>query len=391
MLSVATRLMPANGFHIGSLSPCLRRQALRSFSELSSGSGLPLSPNHDIYVSLSSDPYFNLTFEDWLFRHSNPSKPQLLIYRDAPCVVIGRNQNPWTEVNFSVLRARGVPFLRRRSGGGTVYHDMGNTNFSIHLPRSSFDRHSTGELVLRAVRSLGIDARLNERNDVCVGTDKMRSAYKIVSQRAYHHGTMLISTELETLGDVLRPEQGNIVTKGVGSVRSPVCNLQRFDPSLTHEVFTAAVITKFQEEYGVSQKPFIVHESESIKSNDYIGSGMAELATWDWLFGQTPEFTRILDQTFSWGIVHLQIRSKHGIIQDFSARISDTCLQNADLDAFCNFTRSLYQGCKYGFIDDLGDIQRSRTDLNKPEHIGAEWFMHVREVHSWLQSTLNIR
>lgn len=125
-----------------------------------------------------------------LFRHKNPEEPLLLIYRDEPCVIIGRNQNPWKEVNFQALHARpGVPFIRRRSGGGTVYHvcslvgsplrrfskfqDMGNTNFSIHLPRHSFDRHVTAQIVLRAVRSLGIDARVNDRNDICVGEEKI--------------------------------------------------------------------------------------------------------------------------------------------------------------------------------------------------------------------------
>ena len=119
----------------------------------------------------------------------------LLLYRDDPCVVIGRNQNPWKEVNFPALQRADIPFIRRRSGGGTVYHvcsfstilsmqtltcfvqDSGNTNFSIHLPRSQFDRNSTGQVVLRAVRALGIDARLNDRNDLCVGPYKISDFY----------------------------------------------------------------------------------------------------------------------------------------------------------------------------------------------------------------------
>jgi len=126
-----------------------------------------------------------------LFRHSSASSPLLLIYRDSPCVVIGRHQNPWTEINFATLRAAELPFIRRWSGGGAVYHvafllfpiavadlvheiqDLGNTNFSIHLPRSSFNRQITGELILRAVCSLGINAHRNERNDILVGPDKM--------------------------------------------------------------------------------------------------------------------------------------------------------------------------------------------------------------------------
>ena len=114
-----------------------------------------------------------------------------MLYRDDPCVVIGRNQNPWKEVNLQAAEAAGIPFIRRRSGGGTVYHvcmsytvlratlnpsslqDLGNTNFSIHLPRSAFDRNETGQVVLRAVRSLGVDAVLNDRNDICVGKEKI--------------------------------------------------------------------------------------------------------------------------------------------------------------------------------------------------------------------------
>lgn len=95
------------------LATMLRRLGLRSFS------ALPVEAQQSVYISQSSDPYFNLSLEDWLFRHKAPDDPLLLIYRDAPCVVIGRNQNPWKEVNLAALD---VPFIRRHSGGGTVYH-----------------------------------------------------------------------------------------------------------------------------------------------------------------------------------------------------------------------------------------------------------------------------
>ncbi|CAK5280025.1 unnamed protein product [Mycena citricolor] len=274
-----------------------------------------------IYVSESSDPYFNLTFEDWLFRRSPPEKPLLFLYRNNPCVVIGRNQNPWKEVNFRALRAAGnVSFLRRRSGGGTVYHDLGNTNFSIHLPRRAFDRQTTGALILRAVTTLDIPGvRLNDRNDICVADDKVSgSAYKITTGRAYHHGTMLISTRLDTLGDLLRVEgKETMQTNGVASVRSPVCNIRQTQPDVTHSAFVDAVVSQFQQEYDIDDKPLTVDESWDVDS-EFMSSGIDELQGWDWLYGQTPFFTYTLEREFAWGTLRAEVSSKHGMIMSCS-------------------------------------------------------------------------
>jgi len=234
-----TRLKPQSARLeiIQSLAPHFRRkqsfQALSTVSPNLESKGFNeyLTPEHAIYLSTSTDPLFNLTLEDWyvslkllvllgflevhlrfartlfgifatsrLFRNASASSPLLLIYRDSPCVVIGRNQNPWTEVNFPALRTVGTTFVRRRSGGGTVYHvcaspdlpcylssfglftpqDLGNTNFSIHLPQSSFDRRATGNVILGAVRSLGIDAQLNDRNDICIGPYKISNSSRFI-------------------------------------------------------------------------------------------------------------------------------------------------------------------------------------------------------------------
>ncbi|KAG6856989.1 hypothetical protein H0H87_011083 [Tephrocybe sp. NHM501043] len=326
-----------------------------------------------------------------LFRHKTPEEPLLLIYRDDPCVIVGRNQNPWKEVNFKALRDRPeIPFIRRRSGGGTVYHDLGNTNFSIHLPREKFDRHVTAQIVLRAVRSLGIDALVNDRNDICVGEEKMSSvifslylrlfqnryvsgsAYKIVNKRAYHHGTMLISTKLDTLGDLLRtnkvakflhhPErasnkaQDTMVTKGVASVRSPVCNLRQFSPDITHDSFTNAVVDEFRKEYNISTPVQIVNETDDLKRIDYIRKGMDELPSWDWAYGQTPEFTYTVQRAFEWGNITAEIRSKHGIINQCNFNVTELSLNEVDRQAVVDLGR-LLEGQQYGYLEGLSDIQ----------------------------------
>ncbi|KAJ7887613.1 Lipoyltransferase and lipoate-protein ligase [Mycena olivaceomarginata] len=240
-----------------------------------------------------------------LFRHSPPEKPLLFLYRNTPCVVIGRNQNPWKEANMQALRTRDVPLVRRRSGGGTVYHDLGNTNFSIHLARRAFDRRVTSQLALRAVLALGVPrARLNDRNDICVGDDKMNpgstspgSAYKIVSARAYHHGTMLISTRLDALGDLLRVDKPTMVTAGVASVRSPV-------PHVEHDVFVNAVVDETDDPVCT-----LLHAPATA-----LIPPQTQYQSWDWLYGQTPEFTYTIEQEFAWGSVTAQLRAKHGLI-----------------------------------------------------------------------------
>ncbi|KAF9478650.1 Lipoyltransferase and lipoate-protein ligase [Pholiota conissans] len=338
-----------------------------------------LHPNHDIYVSTSTDPYFNLSFEDWLFRHSPESKPLLLIYRDSPCVVIGRNQNPWTEVNFAALSAANVPFLRRRSGGGAVYHDLGNTNFSIHLPRASFDRHATGRLVLRAIQSLGIDAHLNDRNDICVGPDKMRSAYKLVNKRGYHHGTMLLTTKLDDLGDFLRTQTINMVTEGVASVRSPVCNLKKYSVNATHDNFTNAVTAEFRKEYGVTSDPCIVTDSEG-SNIEYIRRGMQELDTWDWSFGQTPKFIHTLNKSFTWGDVMVEIRSKHGLVLDVVLSGTDVRMTAPCFEKLVQDCRVKYTGRRYGLFREV----LSSADPNTPR--AFEDSQPLRDIDSWLQT-----
>ncbi|KAH9961406.1 hypothetical protein BJV74DRAFT_787701 [Russula compacta] len=339
MLPTLTRLIQRGGHRHFSISQPSSRTAKNS-----------------IYVSQSNDPYFNLSFEDWLFKEKLTQEPLLLIYRDEPCVVIGRNQNPWKEVNFPALRRANIPFIRRRSGGGTVYHDMGNTNFSIHLPRSSFNRHVTAQLVLRAVRSLDIDAWLNDRNDICVGPYKMRlsnihvsgSAYKIAKDRAYHHGTMLISSQLSTLGDVLRVSKGSMVTRGVASVRSPVKNLQEPSPTVTHDKFVGAMVQAFREEYHIEEPVRPMSQAEDATDIPYIRDSMTQLPGWDWAFGQTPEFTYSISRSFRWGSMMAEIRSKHGVILSCSLTAEDS----SDLRFLEKLGRRL-EGQRYGFLDEV--------------------------------------
>ncbi|RKP24696.1 hypothetical protein SYNPS1DRAFT_5036, partial [Syncephalis pseudoplumigaleata] len=215
------------------------------------------------YLSQVNDPWTNLAIEEWLFRHTDPAAYILFMYRNDPCVVFGRNQNPWAECNLRAMTAAGAKIVRRQSGGGAVYHDMGNTNYSVIMPRASFKWQTYAEMVARALNQLDIPAAVNERHDITVYkrkisfsllrgclTSTMRdyvsgSAFKLISQRAYHHGTMLIDTDLDGLGYFLRTDKTRLDTAGTPSVRSPVTNLRDYSYTVDHLSFCEAVHYEF--------------------------------------------------------------------------------------------------------------------------------------------------
>ncbi|KAL7413024.1 hypothetical protein BDY24DRAFT_71388 [Mrakia frigida] len=269
-----------------------------------------------VYISTSTDPWFNLAFEDWLYRKSPPSIPMLFMYRNRDCVVLGRNQNPWKEVNLPLLEANGVPFVRRRSGGGTVFHDLGNTNYSILIPKDMFERRPNAELVARALNTLGVDAKVNDRNDITLDGFKISgSAYKLNNRRAYHHGTMLISAQLAQLGSSLRSLREFATNKGTASVPSPVQNISTHHPHVNHESFVAAVVEEFTRVYGDGGKGSReVEEGKLWEEKEEVEREAAELKSWDWAYGQTPEFSVELKEEFSFGKINATITSKHGLI-----------------------------------------------------------------------------
>lgn len=233
-----------------------------------------------VYTSHSHDPYLNLSAEHFLLQKSHPESTILFLYTNDPCIVIGRNQNPWLEVNLGLLRGfkartgdnddegktSSVSLVRRRSGGGAVFHDSGNVNFSVICPPPAFDRNKHAEMVVRALRGLGVPtARVNERHDIVldrgqghghggsgsgdsVETFKISgSAYKLTRLRSLHHGTCLLnSPNLADIGRLLRsPAEPYVKARGVESVRSRICNV-----GVPAEDFMDAVRREFGDMYG---------------------------------------------------------------------------------------------------------------------------------------------
>ncbi|KAL1838773.1 hypothetical protein VTJ49DRAFT_2235 [Mycothermus thermophilus] len=272
-----------------------------------------------IYRSTSTDPYINLSIEHHLLQRSHPDSTILFLYTNRPCIVIGRNQSPWLEVNLRALAdglppsdskpnnyAQPISLVRRRSGGGAVFHDHGNANWSVICPPAIFTRDLHADMVARALRErLGVPtARVNGRHDIVIdvdvdGTDAHAtktfkisgSAYKLTRTRALHHGTCLLSSpNLSRVGKLLRsPAEGFIKARGVESVRSPIRNV-----GIKGDEFAEAVLAEFRAMYGggdISHDGEVVVTEEQALANNDVVSGVRELASADWVFGQTPLFT----------------------------------------------------------------------------------------------------
>ncbi|KAF7558449.1 hypothetical protein G7046_g5695 [Stylonectria norvegica] len=315
-----------------------------------------------VYRSTSRDPFVNLSIEHHLLQKTPPESTILLLYTNSPCVVFGRNQNPWMEVNLprlAQLRDRPtslgwtdapVQLVRRRSGGGTVFHDEGNVNFSIICPPAAFERNKHAEMVVRALKSLGrANTRVNERHDIVmdvagVGTFKISgSAYKLTRLRSLHHGTCLLrSPNLSNISGMLRsPAEPFIKTRGVDSVRSPVRNVE-----VENEPFEEAVVEQFGRMYGGFDVEEVV--GDAALDVESVRKGYDELQSRSWIYGQTPRFTFCTypyeedprerpDLPFD---AKLHFETRHGIIEKFGAEGAQLSAAQADMSAFAQ--TSLY-------------------------------------------------
>lgn len=254
-----------------------------------------------VVVSHLHDPYINLAVEDFLFtRMPLPTHSQnynrLMFYTNSPCVVIGKNQNPWKEANLPLLNSLRIPLVRRRSGGGTVVHDMGNVNFSYMTTKEQFDRFTFAKAVADAVNKrtkAPMKLEVNERGDIvteAIGGTHYKvsgSAYKLAKGRSYHHGTMLLSLRLDIIGQLLSRNEAELgrvdAMASVASVRAKVKNIE-----IASKDLQAAVTAEFRVLCGDSEV-FAIDNLTDLPPE--VENVAAELASREWKYGNTPKFT----------------------------------------------------------------------------------------------------
>lgn len=269
-----------------------------------------------ILKSEVTNPWFNLATEDWIFQELDSDTHILFLWRNAETVVIGRSQNPWVECKTDKMEEDGVYLARRQSGGGAVFHDLGNTNFTFLSPKEDYNQDANFQIIVNALQKLGIEAAQSGRNDMQVGERKISgSAFKHAVDRSFHHGTLLVNANMQKLGDYLNPHPLKLQAKGIKSVRSRVANLVEFNDTVTHESLSEAIIEAFCDFYG--QKVEVEElDEESLKSEPHLNKYYEQMADWNWRFGKTPAFSHHIETRFDWGIIDLHLDVQQAVIRE---------------------------------------------------------------------------
>ena len=265
-----------------------------------------------LYESTSYDPYYNLAVEQHLMETVEEGTCILYLWQNENTVVIGRNQNAWKECRISLLEQEGGHLARRLSGGGAVFHDLGNLNFTFLVPQADYCLDRQFSVIQEAARNFGIPAEKSGRNDVLADGRKFSgNAFFRSGTRAYHHGTLLLDVDTQRMGRYLNPSKAKLQSKGVDSVRSRVVNLRELNPDITIPKLKAAMAEAFAGVYGL---PLGRIQADALDKL-CIDSLRQRNGSWEWLYGQKIPFTFEWEDRFPWGGIQITLRVENGIVQ----------------------------------------------------------------------------
>ncbi len=290
------------------------------------------------FISDSFLPYYNIALEDYLTRNVKEHEMILFLWQNAQTVVIGKNQNCFKECKVEHIQEDGGHVARRLSGGGAVYHDLGNLNFSFIMNKKEVDLSKQMEVIKEAVQSFGLRAEMTGRNDITIDEKKFSGNAFFKTKEGYcHHGTILIDTDVFIMGRYLNPSVAKLHSKGVESVQSRVINLQQLNSDVTVETMKKAMLTAFSKVYG--RKAVLYKTSNQMEETVQLLKEKYE--SWEWNCGRAIPFTNSFADYFSWGEIHMEFAVNRGVIEE--AVISSDAMNS---EWFEGISTGL-KGCKY--------------------------------------------
>ena len=332
-----------------------------------------------IFLSASHDPWFNLATEDWIFNGMGDAEQVLFLWRNQETVVIGRSQNPWLECHLERMQKNDICLARRQSGGGAVFHDLGNTNFTFLSEKSVYSRAANFNIIVRALQRLSIEADVSGRNDLVVrdvdgGIRKISgSAFRENQHRAFHHGTLLVDANLNKLSDCLNPDKKKLASKGIKSVRSRVMNLSEIKPSITHDDLCQAIIAEFLCSHHLAEGDCMIEtlQVDRLQQMPSLTEFYQKMRAWDWVYGQTLHFTHRFTQRLSWGMVDIHLEVDGAVI--VNAKIYSDSLFPDLIES----VESHLKGCQYQ-VSVINEVL-SQLQLKKPL-----FHTEMEELKQWL-------
>ncbi len=267
-------------------------------------------------INESLDPYYNLALEEFLLTKADVNEDYFMLWRNNPAIVVGKHQNTIEEINLKYVEEKKIHVVRRLSGGGAVYHDLGNLNFTFiinHYLDNRFDFKKFTEPVVRALLRMGAKAYFNHRNDLEIDGKKFSgNAQYIKNGRLLHHGTLLYNSKIDTLVKALNVSDDKIISKGIKSVKSRVTNIaEHIKGEADIFQFKSTLLEYLQEEMG----PFDVlstTKEDKVKAEEIMNNRYTK---WEWNYGESPEFNKRKKKKLEYGTVEALINVFEGYIR----------------------------------------------------------------------------
>ncbi|HIC0408992.1 TPA: lipoate--protein ligase [Streptococcus agalactiae] len=243
-------------------------------------------------VNTSNDPAYNVALEAYAFQKLTDIDEIFILWINEPAIIIGRHQNTIQEINKEFIDKNGIHVVRRLSGGGAVYHDLNNLNYTIisnNTQEGAFDFQTFSKPVIDTLAKLGVKAEFTGRNDLEINGQKFAgNAQAYYKGRMMHHGCLLFDVDMSVLGQALKVSKDKIEFKGIKSVRARVTNIvDHLSDKITVQEFSDAILAQMKEEYPEMDEYVLsdaeLSEIQAMRDNQF--------ATWDWTYGKAPEYT----------------------------------------------------------------------------------------------------
>lgn len=267
----------------------------------------------------SKNPYFNLALEEYALKELDVDDDFFILWQNENTIVVGRNQNTIEEINSEAVKEKEVSVVRRMSGGGAVYHDLGNINYTFITRSDDDSKHNFKKFtrpIIDALASLGIDAEFTGRNDITIEDKKISgNAQYYYQNRMLHHGTILFDVNPEILKDVLNVKIDKIESKGIKSVKSRVTSISKhLKEPMTSEQLTDMLLKFILDTDNVSEKEYVLSDSDLANIQKLADE---KYSTWEWVYGESPKFELQQSKRYKGGNLDIRLNVKNGMITDF--------------------------------------------------------------------------